>query len=137
MKKIIVAFDGLSLSQSAMEYAIDLAKKFNAYLVGVFLYDIVYHGYKFSDLISEKGGVSDEKIKNLGEKDERIRKESVHTFSQACEDAGIHFSVHHDRNVAVKDLLHESIYSDLLIMSRKDIFIFTKMKFLQILCVIF
>jgi nucleotide-binding universal stress UspA family protein len=122
MKKIIVAFDGLNFSQSAMEYAVDLAKKTNAHLVGVFLDDLVYHSYKFSDLISEEGGVSDEKIKKLNEKDEKIRKESIHNFSKACEDADIHFSVHHNRNVAVKDLLHESIYSDLLVMSRNDDF---------------
>ena len=76
----------------------------------------------FSDLISEEGGVSDKKIKLLTEKDEKTRKNSMRTFKKACESAGVEFSITRKKNVAMKDILHESIYSDLLIINRKEDF---------------
>ena len=122
MKKISAAFDGLQLSASTMEYAINMAKGCNAHLSGIFLDDLVHHSYRFSDLVSKEGGVSDQKMKMLNEKDEKTRKRSMQVFKKACASAGIGFSVRRDRNVALKDLLHESIYSDLLVINRKEDF---------------
>ncbi|CAN5589096.1 hypothetical protein BH10BAC3_BH10BAC3_32780 [soil metagenome] len=122
MKKIIAALDGLYLSESTTEYAINLTKNGNGHLVGVFLDDIAYHTYKFSDIISEQGAISDEKLKMLDKKDENTRLHAILTFRGKCEAAGINFSTHRDRNVALKDLLHESIYSDLLVIDRKEDF---------------
>jgi len=122
MKKIAAAFDGLEFSQSTMEYAIHLTTGSKAHLLGVFLDDLVHHSYRFTDLISEEGGVSDKKINQLNEKDERTRKNSIRVFKKACEEAGIDFSIHRDKNVAMKELLHESLYSDLLIINRKEDF---------------
>jgi len=122
MKKIIAAFDGIHYSAATTDYAINLVKNGNAHLVGVFLDDIAYHSYKFSDILSKEGGVSDEKLKELDKKDEDTRKHSMQVFKRKCEDAGISFSIHRDRNVALKDLLHESIYGDLLIIDRKKDF---------------
>lgn len=122
MKRISAAFDGLQLSASTMEYAIDITKGCNAHLSGIFLDDLVHHSYRFADLISKEGGVSDKKLKMLNEKDEKTRRTSIRVFKKACESAGIEFSVRRDKNVALKDLLNESIYSDLLIINRKEDF---------------
>jgi hypothetical protein len=122
MKKISAAFDGLQLSESTMQYAINITKADNAHVSGIFLDDLIHHSYRFADIISKEGGVSDKKVEMLNEKDEKTRKNSMRVFKKACENAGIDFSIHRDRNVALKDLLHESIYSDLLIINRKEDF---------------
>jgi nucleotide-binding universal stress UspA family protein len=121
MKKIIAAFDGLKYAEATTEYAIHIAKQSHAHLVGIFLDDMIYHSYRFKDLI-EGDEVSDKKLRELDEKDKATRKHAIHLFKTACEKAGLEFSVHHDKNVAVKDLLHESIYSDLLVVGRKENF---------------
>lgn len=121
MKKIIAAFDGLKYQETTAEYAIQLAKQSHTHLVGIFLDDMIYHSYRFADLIVDNK-VSEEKLNELNEKDKTARKQSIHLFKSACEEAGIEFSIHHKKNVAVKDLLHESIYADMLIMGKRENF---------------
>ena len=121
MKKIIAAFDGLKYSNATADYAISVAKQSHAHLVGVFLDDLIYHSYRYKDLI-EGEKVSGKRLKELNEKDKATRKHAINLFKTACKHASIEFSVHHDKNVAVKDLLHESIYSDLLVISKKENF---------------
>ena len=121
MKKIIAAFDGLTYSEATTDYAVSIAKQNHVHLVGIFLDDMIYHSYRFRDVI-ENDKVSDKKLKELNAKDAATRKHAIDLFKTSCENAGIEFAVRHDRNVAVKDLLHESIYSDLLIVGKKESF---------------
>ena len=119
MKKIIAAFDGLKFSESTMDYSIYLAKTSGAHLVGVFLDDAAYSSYKIYELISD-GMVDQVKLKKLVEKDKTLRKHAAEKFETTCQKAGIHFSIHHDRKIATNELVHESIYADLLILDRKE-----------------
>ncbi len=121
MKKFIVAVDGLKYSSSAVSYAVHLAKENKAHLTGVFLNDITYHSYKIYDLITDEG-VSGPRQKELEEKDEETRTESKLLFEKACQDAGLPYTVHKDRNIAIRELLHESIYADLLIIDKTETF---------------
>lgn len=121
MKKVIAAFDGLKYSEATADYAISLAKQSHAHLVGVFLDDLIYHSYKYKDLI-ENDEAPDKKLIQLNEKDKATRKHAINLFKTACEHASLEFSVHHDKNVAVKDLLHESIYADMLVIGKKENF---------------
>ena len=122
MKKIIAAFDGLDFSNATLQYAVQFSTLANAHLVGVFLEDFTYHGYRFADVISEEGGVSDEKLKTLDERDESIRDNAVDLFESTCRKEGIHFTTHRDRNIALQELLNESIYADLLIANKREAF---------------
>ena len=122
MKKIIVAFDGLNFSQSAMDYAVFFAKHSKAELVGVFLDDFMNHSYNLSDILHEEGGISDQRLKLLNSEDEQIKDIAAQLFEDACVDEGLKFKVHRDKNVALQELLHESIYSDLLIIDKKEDF---------------
>ncbi len=119
MKKIIAAFDGLKFSESTKEYAITLAKSSNAHLTGVFLDDITYTSYKIYELVG-KEGVSVEKQNILDKKDEQKRKLSEKNFDQACQQNGLNYSVHHDHKIAIRELLHETIYSDLLLIDANE-----------------
>lgn len=122
MKKIIAVIDGLKYSESATEYAINVAKLTNSYLVGVFLDDFIYHSYKVYDLVKEEGGLNEKNITRLDQADEETREESAGKFSKACQEAGLNYGVHHDRNIAIRELLHESIFADLLIIENKETF---------------
>lgn len=119
MKKIIVALDGLKLAKSAVQYAIAIAARQQAHLVGVFLDDVTYHSYKIYELTGPEG-VAEEKRAILEEGDIEKRATAVEQFKTACDNASINYSVHHDRNIAVHELLHESIYADLLIIQSRE-----------------
>lgn|SRR5487761_2159062 len=119
MTKIIAAFDGLKFSEATTAYAVDIAKLCNAHLVGISLEDFIYHSFKLYDLLDGKE-FSETKMKRLVEKDKKTRKISSLKFETTCQKAGINYSVHHDKNIALKELLHESIYADLLIIDSAE-----------------
>lgn len=116
MKKIIVAIDGLKYSEAAVDYAVRLVKQNSAHLVGVFLDDFTHHSYKMYDLIAGKGP-TEEKKERFDRLDKETRQFATRSFENSCRKAGINYSIHHDRNIAIQELLHESIYADLLIIS--------------------
>lgn len=116
MKKIVAAFDGLKYAESTRDYAIQLAKQTNAHLVGVYLDDPTYTSYKIYDTATTEGG-SEHKLKILEAKDKLTREIAAQDFEQACKQASLQFTIHHDRNIAALDLNHESIYADLLIIN--------------------
>lgn len=120
MNKILVAFDGLKYSRSASEYAIDLAAQMKAHLVGVFLDDFSYHSYKIYEVVHDEGGVSEEKMERFEDEDRKARDHAVELFEIACREAGINHSIHHDRNIAIQEILHESIYADLIVVDGKE-----------------
>jgi len=119
MKKIIAAFDGLKYSKSTERYALYLAKKLSTHLVGVFLDDLTYTSYNVYDAIKAEG-LSDPTLTRLEKKDRATREAATADFVKNCEEAGIEFSLHHDRNIASQQLKHESIYADLLLIGVKE-----------------
>ncbi|HLK30038.1 MAG TPA: universal stress protein [Puia sp.] len=121
MKKIIAAIDGLKYSESATKYAVDFAKICNAHLVGVFLDDFTYRSYTIPELVTEYG-VSEEKMKRLDDNDRAVRIQSVERFEEACRKSRLNYSVHHDRKIALHELLHETIYADLLVIDKEETF---------------
>jgi nucleotide-binding universal stress UspA family protein len=120
MKKIIAVIDGLKYSDSTTDYAVHVAKQTGSHLVGVFLDDITYHSYKIYELVDGGGYVNEEKMDRLQKNDDHTREEATRKFSIACQEAGINFSVHHDRNIAIHELLHESVFADLLVIESKE-----------------
>lgn len=118
MKKIVAVFDGLRFSASTLQYAIAVAKQQPSHLVGLFLDDFTYNSFSMYKLL--KAGATDAEIRELEAKDEKIREISARHFEQSCQEAGLNYSVHHDRNIAIQDILHESIYADLLIIDMDE-----------------
>jgi nucleotide-binding universal stress UspA family protein len=121
MKKIIAAFDGLRFSESTLNYSVYMAKNLQAHLVGVFLDDFTRHSYSVSE-ITQYHGSFDAHLEDLNRKDDEVRNLSALKFEEECQKAGVHFSIHRDKNIALQELLHESIYSDLLIINSKETF---------------
>lgn len=120
MKKFIAAFDGLKFSESTLDYAIFLAKNASAHLVGVFLEDFTRHSYTIADITRFEGEDFDRHMHDLNVKDKEERNESVDKFEEACRNAGVNYTIHRDRDVAIHELLHESIYADLLIINEDE-----------------
>ena len=120
MNKIVAAFDGLKFSDSTRDYAIELAKNNNAHLVGLFLEDLAYHSYKIYELITEDGGGLDTRRRHLDKKDEKTRASAVTNFENVCKGALLEYTIHKDRNIAIQELLKESIYADLVIIDRNE-----------------
>ena len=118
MKKVIAAFDGLKFSESTQQYALDLACNSDL-LVGVFLDDFTHHSFKLTDMVGDEG-VSSEKIRKLLDKDTQTRKDSVLTFENSCTKADIKHIIHHDRSIALQEVIKETIYSDLLIIGAHE-----------------
>lgn len=115
MKKIIVAIDGLNYKNDTIEFAISMANHLHGHLVGLFLNDRTYHSYKI--YAADAGKVmTDEEIKRAEAGDIELRQDAVRLFERACDLHQVPYSVHENRNIALPELIHESIYADLLIM---------------------
>ncbi len=119
MKKIIAAIDGLKYSDSTVKHAIGLARQSNAHLVGLMLDDFTYHSYKIFELAGDEG-IDELKHRRLEKRDQETRKRSVIEFEILCKKAGINYSIHYDRNIALQELLHESVYADLLVIDSRE-----------------
>src|SRR5688500_4018435 len=119
MKKIIAAFDGLKFSEGTLRCAINIARQTHAHLVGVFMDDPLYTSFKIYELVANEG-VNEKKLAEFRNKDSETRAAAAEKFENACSQAGLEFTVHHDRNYAIRDLLHESIFADLLIVDANE-----------------
>ncbi len=121
MKKFLVAFDGYKMSDSSMQYAIQLTQSENAHLVGVFLDNIIYHTYSVYTVMTNNANYQ-KKLEQLDAKDKTKRDKAVLKFQQTCKEAKILFSVHRDINVSSQELIQESIFADLIIINEYETF---------------
>jgi len=119
MKKIIAAFDGLKLSESTIDYAVQLGIQNDAHIVGVFMEDPTYSSRGIYQLYSEKAW-SSERLEEVAREDAKERDESVATFENACQKAGLNYSIHRNKDIALTTLLHESVYADLLVIDANE-----------------
>jgi nucleotide-binding universal stress UspA family protein len=118
MKKVAAVFDGLRLSDSTLQYAIAVAKQQPSHLVGLFLDDFTYNSFSMYNLL--KAGATRDEINVFEAKDKKTRDISVKRFEAACQEAGLNYSVHRDRSIAIQEVLHESIYADLLVVDMDE-----------------
>ncbi len=122
MKKIIAAFDGLRFSDSTLEYSIYLAKQFNAHIVGVFLSESTKLSYAIYELMVEQSAAGVALSDEIDKSDAASMKDSVKRFEKACHASKLNFTVHQDKHEAANELLHESVFADLLIIDANETF---------------
>ena len=121
MKKFLAVFDGYKMSKSTLDYAIQMAQATKAHLVGVFLDEFIYRTYSVTKIINTYEDY-DSVIKKLDGKDKVKRDEAAILFQKACEKAKITFSIHRDKNIALQELKHESMFADLIILNEYETF---------------
>lgn len=121
MKNFLAVFDGYQLNKSTLEYALLITKKSNGHLTGVFLDAFFYHNYNLSRVLKT---VSDPEtvMKELNEREQLQRDESVYEFQSACELEGISYSIHRDTSLALFELQYESMFADLIIINEQEKF---------------
>ena len=121
MLKYAVAFDSLNFSHAAMQYATSISKQCHAFLTGVFLDDHAHASFHIYDLIGADG-TEERKIRQLRAHDRLVRQDASLLFKNTCIEAGVDYISHHDEHNALQDLLNESVFSDLLILDRRETF---------------
>ena len=109
------------MSESTMEYAIQLTKIADAHLVGVFLDEFIYHSYSAYEVITTYKDY-EEVLKKLDARDEEKREKAALEFQRICEKEGIRFSIHKNKNIAIQELKHESMFADLIIINESETF---------------
>ena len=128
MKKIIAAFDGIRFSESSLQYAIYLAREVKAHLVGVFLRESTALGFAFYEMVA-RGSISGNKLfDDIENSDKASTRESVAKFVAACGEANISYSVHQDKKNAVEELIHETLFADLLVIDAWETFSYMENK---------
>ncbi|MEO7045974.1 MAG: universal stress protein, partial [Ferruginibacter sp.] len=120
-KQFLAVFDGFKFSESTMNYAIQLTKESDAFLVGVFLDEFIYRSYNFSKIITSYKN-AEQILKDLDAKDQEKRDETVKQFERACNEAGIRYSFHRNTGIAIQELKQESIFADLIIINDNETF---------------
>ena len=119
MKRIIAAFDGLKYCESTAAYAIDVAKKCHAAVIGVFLEDVTYHSFSLVNM-AEQDNAIESHTRHLSSADQQSRDHSVKLFIHSCKNARVKYTIHRDRNIAIQELLQESLFADLIIVQKKE-----------------
>lgn len=121
MKKFLAVFDGFNMSKSTLNYAIQLTQAANAHLAGVFLEEFIYRSYNMVNVM--KTHENYEKVmKELDAKDKLKMEEAARQFEKACDKAGINFSIHRDKGIAILDLKKESMFADLIVINELETF---------------
>ena len=121
MKKFLAVFDGYKMSPSTIDYAIQVTKLAEAHLVGIFLNEFIYHSYNVYEVMTTYKDYEEE-LKKLNAKDEEKREKAALKFQRICENQRIRFSIHKDKNVAIQELKHESMFADLIIINESETF---------------
>ena len=118
MKKVILALDGLRMSESAIAFAAYYAKTFDAYIVATFLEEAAYYSQPIGHDIwwPYYSAAEAKKVLEVSRKDEEIRNESVKNLRDALESKGVPYTIHKDRYIALHALLLESHFADMVII---------------------
>lgn len=121
-KKFLAVFDEFKFSESTMDYAIQLTKESDAFLVGIFLDEFIYRSYNVSETATS---YKDEQIlKQVNTKDKENRDEAVKQFERGCSDAGIHYSYRRSEisrwfKTSMADILMKELDAPLFIAHNK------------------
>jgi nucleotide-binding universal stress UspA family protein len=120
-KKILLVIEGSHLSESVLEYGVQIAKSTNSLLEGVFMRDLRYSMYVYPILFDQM--YIDRTVYTELIETERTKIEAaVKLFTERCVKENIAYKVHLDQEMPIERLINESAYADLIIMdARTDI----------------
>jgi len=102
-----------------VQYAVQLTKEANGQLVGIFLEDFSYHSYSIYNMAVNNGPI-EVNFDRLADEDKSTREHSVNHFKEICRMSAINHSIHRVENFPLPQLLHESIYADVLVIDKKE-----------------
>lgn len=122
-KHILVAIDGSPFAETAQDYAMGLAKRFNAVLHGVHVIDVTFIEGAFITDVS--GALGFEPFLNM-QAQMRSTLEDVaealrERFGKRCEEAGLEHQFHLERAGVVHGLLGAVRMADLLVIGQRGV----------------
>lgn len=118
MEKILLAIDALNPDTSALDFACFLGRLTNSKVTGVFLENLVADE---KPVFQKAYGTTyldweiDENSPEFKDKQKLVEK-NISLFKQSCENRGVKCSVHRDRNLPAREIIHESRYADIVII---------------------
>lgn len=117
----VAAFDGLRFSNSTLNYALFFSE-FSGYpLTGLFLEDISYKGYPVEKILATEAK-PEKLIEEMEEKDRKKREDAVNKFQSLASKRGVDYSTVKSHNIAIQEIRHQSMFSDLIIIDKKESF---------------
>jgi hypothetical protein len=122
MTQITAVFDGIHFNESTQAYALQFAQQTKAHLVGAFLSEKTHTTYDPINLIFEPGDMIGSSKRKWDKKDVKKRAAARESFGNACMHAGVSFSIQKEDHNALKDLIHESMFTDMLVICRNETF---------------
>lgn len=122
MKKIIAAFDSIRFSESTLKYAVYLAKQYDAHIVGVFLKESTRVGYAVYATMVRQSATNKSIFDEIDRADRIATEKAIADFENGCRKEKINFSIHEDKGNALDELLHETIFADLLVIDAWETF---------------
>lgn len=120
-KKILAVFDGFKFSKSTLDYAIQVTKEANGFLVGIFLDDTLYRSYSLLKVLKTDKN-AEKLMAELDARDQEKRDVAVKQFETACGRAGVHYTYHRNTGIAIHELKQESIFADLMVINDNETF---------------
>ncbi|MBV8255584.1 MAG: universal stress protein [Chitinophaga sp.] len=120
MQRITAVFDSLKLSDSTLHYALMIAKKQEAQLIGVMPDDPAYDSYSIYQLY--KAGAGENTLLEMEQADRNTRMAAMFRVEKSCQERGIPCKIHNEKNYSLTAVLEESIYTDLMIIDEKETF---------------
>ncbi len=100
-----------------MEYALQLAARYQSFVAGVFLEDVTaYH--QFSPVLEapEAVGLAEEVLVELRQESKDRLKAEVDRFSERCSRSGVSWGIVEEAGIPARDLIDETLYADLCII---------------------
>lgn len=117
MKKLMIAVDAEKPDQQSLAFACYLARLTGSGLTGVFLEDLPVENAPGVKFAYGSAFVDTIDTRELPETEFRRKAsaENIMQFKAACEEQGITYQVHRDRDVPEKVLIKESRYADVIV----------------------
>lgn len=107
--------EGNRFSSSALKYGIEIARKTDSLLVGIFMRDLKYAGYMYPIMFDQPYAETSAYSEFLKEERETINM-TIKAFNDQCAKEHIAHHVHLDEAAPIEGLLNESAYADLIVM---------------------
>ncbi|MEX0968036.1 MAG: universal stress protein [Bacteroidia bacterium] len=123
MKKILVAIDGSRYSETALDYALELNKREESLIIGIFIQDMSYV-YMLANygIEPQPYEYSYDIIQKVTDEDEKEIYGFIRAFNEKCRKAGVSFKVHLDRGVPAHEIVKESMFADLVVIGYQTFF---------------
>ena len=124
MEKILLALDGISVNQNAVDFACYLGRLSNSKITAAFLENLVANE---KPVLEQAHGVSymnwvvDKKSEEYKSKMETVEK-NISLFKESCENRSVRYSIRREEGQPAKEILEDSRYADVLILDAETSF---------------